>query len=138
MVRPTSSSSTAAWKEKNVGGTSAPVFRWEPRKSEPEYEAEMLYRMMTYLRAPKIRLRNRSVHHFRRPLLRRVDQARSPKTARSFLTVSDNFNAPGAASARTGSRRLTVVDRPHRRHLFRPLRRPGSQRCRNEPGIPTN
>lgn len=40
-------------EEKNIGSGTQPVFRWEPRRPEPEFEAEILNRMLVFLGTPR-------------------------------------------------------------------------------------
>ncbi len=125
-------------EEKNVGGTSTPVFRWEPRKSEPEYEAEMLYRMMTYLGAPKDQAAQIAQSTISpAAAAARVDQAQIAKDgAVSYLTVSDNFERAwrrvGLALDRVG---FTVVDRDRTAGTYFVRYADPEVIARNEPGI---
>ena len=77
------SSVIAAWKREEhryLHGTRLPL---GTAQVGTEYEAEMLYRMMTYFgRAGKIRRRNSHNQPFRRPLrLHVLTRRRLPKTA---------------------------------------------------------
>ncbi|MFN3629910.1 MAG: outer membrane protein assembly factor BamC [Casimicrobiaceae bacterium] len=40
-------------EEKNIGSGTQPAFRWEPRRPEPEFEAEILNRMLVFLGTPR-------------------------------------------------------------------------------------
>lgn len=125
-------------EEKNVGTSTQPVFRWESRKSEPEYEAEMLYRMMTYLGAPKdqaAQLAQAAVSPA--AAAARVDQAQIVKDgAVSYLTVNDNFDRAwrrvGLALDRVG---FTVVDRDRTAGTYFVRYADPEVMAKNEPGI---
>jgi outer membrane protein assembly factor BamC len=101
-------------EERNVGTSASPTFRWEHRKPEPEYEAEILNRMMQFLGAP----RDEAVQLARTAVapaaaVARVDQAQIVKNGNvSSLAINDSFDRSwrrvGLALDRVG---FTVVDR---------------------------
>lgn len=103
-------------EERNVGSTASPVFRWEHRKPEPEYEAEILNRMMQYLGAPKEEaaiLARTALVSPTAAAAARTDQAQIVKSGNvSSLTMNDSFDRSwrrvGLALDRVG---FTVVDR---------------------------
>ncbi len=98
----------------NQGGT--PVFRWEPRKTEPEFEAEILARMMFFLglsRDVAQELARSAVTTAPATAPARVDQASIVKNGKlTSLTLEDGFDRAwrrvGLALDRVG---FTVVDR---------------------------
>jgi outer membrane protein assembly factor BamC len=98
----------------NQGGT--PIFRWEPRKSEPEFEAEILARMMVYLGTSReVAQQLAATATVANPTtpVARVDQATIVKNGKiSSLSVDDGFDRAwrrvGLALDRVG---FTVVDR---------------------------
>lgn len=102
----------------NQGGT--PIFRWEPRKPEPEFEAEILARLMFFLGtqrevAQQLAASATSTGAPTTPaaLPARVDQASIVKNGNvSSLSVEDGFDRAwrrvGLALDRVG---FTVVDR---------------------------
>ncbi len=98
----------------NQGGT--PIFRWEPRKSEPEFEAEILARMMVYLGTSReVAQQIAATATAATPVVpvARVDQATIVKNGKiSSLSVDDGFDRAwrrvGLALDRVG---FTVVDR---------------------------
>lgn len=102
----------------NQGGT--PIFRWEPRKPEPEFEAEILARLMFFLGTEREVARQlaASATGTAAPatpaaIPARVDQANIVKTGNvSSLSMEDSFDRAwrrvGLALDRVG---FTVVDR---------------------------
>jgi outer membrane protein assembly factor BamC len=98
----------------NQGGT--PIFRWEPRQPEPEFEAEILARMMVYLgtsREVAQQLATTATAATPTTPVARVDQATIVKNGKiSSLSVDDGFDRAwrrvGLALDRVG---FTVVDR---------------------------
>jgi outer membrane protein assembly factor BamC len=98
----------------NQGGT--PIFRWEPRKSEPEFEAEILARMMVYLGTSReVAQQLAATATAATPVapVARVEQATIVKNGKiSSLSVDDGFDRAwrrvGLALDRVG---FTVVDR---------------------------
>ncbi|MBL8310829.1 MAG: outer membrane protein assembly factor BamC [Burkholderiales bacterium] len=125
-------------EEKSVGTQASPQFRWEPRKSEPEYEAEILYRLMTYLGAPKAeaaQLAQAAVAPA--SAAARVDQATIVKTgSQSMLSINDGFDRAwrrvGLALDRVG---FTVVDRDRTAGTYFVRYADPEQIAKNEPGI---
>lgn len=103
-------------EEKAIGTSASPQFRWEPRKPEPEFEAEMLARMMQYLGAPREQaqtLATAAVAPAPTAAAARVDQATIVKNGKeTSLTMTDSFERAwrrvGLALDRVG---FTVVDR---------------------------
>jgi outer membrane protein assembly factor BamC len=97
----------------NQGGT--PTFRWEPRKPEPEFEAEILSRMMIFLGLSREVAQElaKSATTTAAVAAPRVDQARIVKAGTSTtLSMDDGFDRAwrrvGLALDRVG---FTVVDR---------------------------
>jgi outer membrane protein assembly factor BamC len=98
----------------NQGGT--PIFRWEPRKPEPEFEAEILSRLMVYLgteREVAQQLASTAAAVTPTPATPRVDQATIVKEGKlTSLSMNDGFDRAwrrvGLALDRVG---FTVVDR---------------------------
>jgi outer membrane protein assembly factor BamC len=97
----------------NQGGT--PTFRWEPRKPEPEFEAEILSRMMVYLGTEREVAQQLAVSATTTAAVAapRVDQATIVKEGKvSSLSMNDGFDRAwrrvGLALDRVG---FTVVDR---------------------------
>jgi outer membrane protein assembly factor BamC len=102
----------------NQGGT--PIFRWEPRKPEPEFEAEILARLMFFLGTQREVAQQLAASATGAPvsttpaaLVPRVDQASIVKNGKiSSLSVEDGFDRAwrrvGLALDRVG---FTVVDR---------------------------
>lgn len=128
-------------EEKALGGTSTastPTFRWEPRKPEPEYEAEILNRMMQYLGAPKeaaAQVAQSAVSPA--AVAARVDQAQIVKTGNiSSLTMNDTFDRAwrrvGLALDRVG---FTVVDRDRTAGTYFVRYADPETLAKNEPGI---
>jgi outer membrane protein assembly factor BamC len=103
-------------EEKSIGTSSSPQFRWEPRKPEPEFEAEMLARMMQYLGAPRDQaetLATAATSTSPAAAAARVDQSTIVKNGKeTSLSMNDNFDRAwrrvGLALDRVG---FTVVDR---------------------------
>jgi outer membrane protein assembly factor BamC len=104
-------------EEKSIGSTSSPQFRWEPRKPEPEFEAEMLARMMQYLGAPREQAEQLATAAVGSAATAgatpRVDQSTIVKNGKeTSLSMNDNFDRAwrrvGLALDRVG---FTVVDR---------------------------
>ncbi len=102
-------------EEKQVGAQGGtPIFRWEPRKAEPEFEAEILSRMMVYLgtsREVAQQIAASAVAPV--PAAARVDQAVIVKSGKlTSVTMEDGFDRAwrrvGLALDRVG---FTVVDR---------------------------
>jgi outer membrane protein assembly factor BamC len=99
----------------NQGGT--PTFRWEPRKPEPEFEAEILSRMMVFLGlsrevAQELAKSATTTAAAAAPVAR-VDQATIVKNGKATtLAMDDSFDRAwrrvGLALDRVG---FTVVDR---------------------------
>jgi outer membrane protein assembly factor BamC len=104
-------------EEKQIGSQGGnAIFRWEPRKSEPEFEAEILARMMVYLgtsREVAQQLATTATAATPTTPVARVDQATIVKNGKiSSLSVDDGFDRAwrrvGLALDRVG---FTVVDR---------------------------
>jgi outer membrane protein assembly factor BamC len=104
-------------EEKQIGMQSGnPIFRWEPRKSEPEFEAEILSRMMVYLgteREVAQQLAATAVNAPTATPVARVDQATIVREGKAAsLSMNDGFDRAwrrvGLALDRVG---FTVVDR---------------------------
>ncbi len=129
-------------EEKNIGTSASPAFRWEPRKPEPEYEAEMLYRLMTFLGAPKeqaTQLAQAAVapNPPTSGPAARVDQAQVVKAGNvSYLSVNDPFDRGwrrvGLALDRVG---FTVVDRDRAVGTYFVRYADPDMLAKNEPGI---
>jgi outer membrane protein assembly factor BamC len=104
-------------EEKQIGSQGGnAIFRWEPRKAEPEFEAEILARMMVYLgtsREVAQQLATSATAAAPVVPVARVDQATIVKNGKiSSLSVDDGFDRAwrrvGLALDRVG---FTVVDR---------------------------
>ena len=123
-------------EEKNFGTSTSPVFRYEPRKPEPEYEAEILNRMMQYLGAPKdeaLQIAQAAVS----PAAVRVDQAQIVAGGGvSSLSMTDTFDRSwrrvGLALDRVG---FTVVDRDRTAGTYFVRYADPDTITKNEPGI---
>ena len=125
-------------EEQNVGSTAAPVFRWEFRKPEPEYEAEILNRMMQYLGAPREEA-SQIVKTALAPAAAaaRVNQAEIMRSGGvSSLSMNDSFDRSwrrvGLALDRVG---FTVVDRDRTAGTYFVRYADPDTIARNEPGI---
>ena len=126
-------------EEKNVGSTAQPVFRYEPRKPEPEYEAEILNRMMQYLGAPKeeaAQIAQAAVSPA--AAAARVEQAQiiAVPGGASGLSMNDTFDRSwrrvGLALDRVG---FTVVDRDRTAGTYFVRYADPDTIAKNEPGI---
>ena len=125
-------------EEKSIGTQTSPAFRWEPRKPEPEYEAEILNRMMQFLGAPKeaaAQVAQSSIAPA--AVAARVDQAQIVKNGNvSSLTMNDTFDRAwrrvGLALDRVG---FTVVDRDRTEGTYFVRYADPETLARNEPGI---
>jgi outer membrane protein assembly factor BamC len=104
-------------EEKQIGSQGGnAIFRWEPRKAEPEFEAEILARMMVYLGTSReVAQQLATTATAAAPVVpvARVDQATIVKNGKiSSLSVDDGFDRAwrrvGLALDRVG---FTVVDR---------------------------
>ena len=125
-------------EEKNIGNVPSPQFRWEPRKPEPEYEAEILARMMQYLGAP----REQAVQTAQAVLtpaavVVRPEQAALIKNGNATsLTMNDGFDRAwrrvGLALDRVG---FTVVDRDRNAGTYFVRYADPEMIARNEPGF---
>ena len=125
-------------EEQNVGSTASPVFRWEFRKPEPEYEAEILNRMMQYLGAPREEA-SQIVKAALAPAVAtaRVNQAEIVKAGNvSSLSMNDSFDRSwrrvGLALDRVG---FTVVDRDRTAGTYFVRYADPDVMAKNEPGI---
>ncbi len=125
-------------EEQNVGSTASPVFRWEFRKPEPEYEAEILNRMMQYLGAPREEA-SQIVKTALAPAAAaaRVNQAEIVKAGNvSSLSMNDSFDRSwrrvGLALDRVG---FTVVDRDRTAGTYFVRYADPDVMAKNEPGI---
>ena len=125
-------------EEQNVGSTASPVFRWEFRKPEPEYEAEILNRMMQYLGAPREEA-SQIVKAALAPatVAARVNQAEVVRTGVvSSLSMNDSFDRSwrrvGLALDRVG---FTVVDRDRTAGTYFVRYADPEVMAKNEPGI---
>lgn len=125
-------------EEQNVGSTASPVFRWEFRKPEPEYEAEILNRMMQYLGAPREEA-SQIVKAALAPatVAARVNQAEIVKSGNvSSLSMNDSFDRSwrrvGLALDRVG---FTVVDRDRTAGTYFVRYADPEVMAKNEPGI---
>ena len=125
-------------EEQNVGSTATPVFRWEFRKPEPEYEAEILNRMMQYLGAPREEA-SQIVKTALAPAAdtARVNQAEIVKSGNiSSLSMNDSFDRSwrrvGLALDRVG---FTVVDRDRTAGTYFVRYADPEVMAKNEPGI---
>jgi outer membrane protein assembly factor BamC len=102
-------------EEKSIGNAASPQFRWEPRKAEPEFEAEMLARLMQYLGAPPEEAKQLAATAVA-PVAStapRAEQAQIVKSGKlTSLSMNDGFDRAwrrvGLALDRVG---FTVVDR---------------------------
>jgi outer membrane protein assembly factor BamC len=125
-------------EEMNVGTSTNAVFRWEFRKPEPEYEAEILSRMMQYLGAPReeaTQIANAAVAPA--SAVARVDQSQIIKVGNvSSLTMNDSFDRSwrrvGLALDRVG---FTVVDRDRTAGTYFVRYADSETIAKNEPGI---
>jgi outer membrane protein assembly factor BamC len=125
-------------EEMNVGSTTSPVFRWDFRKPEPEYEAEILNRMMQYLGAPREEA-SQIVKTALAPATAaaRVNQAEIVKSGNvSSLSMNDSFDRSwrrvGLALDRVG---FTVVDRDRTAGTYFVRYADPDVMAKNEPGI---
>ena len=125
-------------EEQNVGSTASPVFRWEFRKPEPEYEAEILNRMMQYLGAPREEA-SQIVKTALAPAAAaaRVNQAEIVRSGGvSSLSMNDSFDRSwrrvGLALDRVG---FTVVDRDRTAGTYFVRYADPEVMAKNEPGI---
>ncbi len=125
-------------EEMNVGSSSNPIFRWEFRKPEPEYEAEVLNRMMQYLGAPKEEA-SQIVKAALAPaaVATRVDQSQIVRVGGvSSLSINDSFDRSwrrvGLALDRVG---FTVVDRDRTQGTYFVRYADPEMIAKNEPGI---
>ncbi len=125
-------------EEMNVGNAQSPVFRWEFRKPEPEYEAEILNRLMQYLGAPREEA-SAIVKAALAPAaaVARVDQSQIVKAGNvSSLSINDSFDRSwrrvGLALDRVG---FTVVDRDRTAGTYFVRYADPELLARNEPGI---
>lgn len=125
-------------EEQNVGSTASPVFRWEFRKPEPEYEAEILNRMMQYLGAPREEASQIVKAALApAPVAARVNQAEIVKSGNvSSLSMNDSFDRSwrrvGLALDRVG---FTVVDRDRTAGTYFVRYADPEVMAKNEPGI---
>ncbi len=125
-------------EEKNIGSSTQPVFRYEQRKPEPEYEAEILNRMMQYLGAPKeeaTQIAQAAVSPA--AAAARVDQAQIVSAGGvSSLSMNDTFDRAwrrvGLALDRVG---FTVVDRDRTAGTYFVRYADPDTIANNEPGI---
>ncbi len=125
-------------EEKNIGTSTQPVFRYEQRKPEPEYEAEILNRMMQYLGAPKeeaTQIAQAAVSPA--AAAARVDQAQIVSVGGvSSLSMNDTFDRSwrrvGLALDRVG---FTVVDRDRAAGTYFVRYADPDTIANNEPGI---
>ena len=125
-------------EEKNIGTSTQPIFRYEQRKPEPEYEAEILNRMMQYLGAPKeeaTQIAQAAVSPA--AAAARVDQAQVVSVGGvSSLSMNDNFDRSwrrvGLALDRVG---FTVVDRDRAAGTYFVRYADPDTIANNEPGI---
>jgi outer membrane protein assembly factor BamC len=125
-------------EEMNVGSSANPIFRWEFRKPEPEYEAEVLNRMMQYLGAPKEEA-SQIVKAALAPaaVAARVDQSQIVRVGGvSSLSINDSFDRSwrrvGLALDRVG---FTVVDRDRTAGTYFVRYADPETIAKNEPGI---
>ncbi|TAF99983.1 MAG: outer membrane protein assembly factor BamC [Betaproteobacteria bacterium] len=107
-------------EEKSIGTTQSPQFRWEPRKPEPEFEAEMLARMMQYLGTPRELAQQLAASAVAPAPAARVDQATVVKEGKlTSLSLNDGYDRAwrrvGLALDRVG---FTVVDRDRNAGLY--------------------
>ena len=125
-------------EEKNIGTSTQPIFRYEQRKPEPEYEAEILNRMMQYLGAPKeeaSQIAQAAVSPA--AAAARVDQAQIVRVGGvSSLSMNDTFDRSwrrvGLALDRVG---FTVVDRDRTAGTYFVRYADPDTIANNEPGI---
>lgn len=125
-------------EENNVGTSSNPIFRWDFRKPEPEYEAEILNRMMQYLGAPREEA-SQIVKTALAPaaIAARVDQSQIVTAGSvSTLAINDSFDRSwrrvGLALDRVG---FTVVDRDRTAGTYFVRYADPDMIAKNEPGI---
>lgn len=125
-------------EENNVGTSSNPIFRWDFRKPEPEYEAEILNRMMQYLGAPREEA-SQIVKTALAPaaIAARVDQSQIVTAGNvSTLAINDSFDRSwrrvGLALDRVG---FTVVDRDRTAGTYFVRYADPDMIAKNEPGI---
>ncbi len=125
-------------EEKNIGTSTQPVFRYEQRKPEPEYEAEILNRMMQYLGAPKEEATQIALAAVSpAAAAARVDQAQIVRVGGvSSLSMNDTFDRSwrrvGLALDRVG---FTVVDRDRTAGTYFVRYADPDTIANNEPGI---
>ena len=125
-------------EEMNVGNAQSAVFRWEFRKPEPEYEAEILNRLMQYLGAPREEA-STIVKAALAPAAAaaRIDQSQIVKVGEvSSLSINDSFDRSwrrvGLALDRVG---FTVVDRDRTAGTYFVRYADPEMLAKNEPGI---
>ena len=125
-------------EEMNVGNSANPIFRWEFRKPEPEYEAEVLSRMMQYLGAPREEA-SQVVKAALAPAAAaaRLDQSQIVRVGGvSSLAINDSFDRSwrrvGLALDRVG---FTVVDRDRTAGTYFVRYADPEILAKNEPGI---
>jgi outer membrane protein assembly factor BamC len=123
-------------EEKNIGSGTQPVFRWEPRRPEPEFEAEILNRMLVYLGTPRDAAQEvaQAAVAANAP---RVDQAAISGSGRDQkLTMNDGFDRAwrrvGVALDRVG---FTVVDRDRTAGTYFVRYADPELLARSEPGL---
>ena len=125
-------------EENNIGTSSNPIFRWDFRKPEPEYEAEILSRMMQFLGAPREEA-SQIVKAALAPaaVAARVDQSQIVIADNvSTLAINDSFDRSwrrvGLALDRVG---FTVVDRDRTAGTYFVRYADPELIAKNEPGI---
>jgi outer membrane protein assembly factor BamC len=110
-------------EEKQIGNQTSPQFRWEPRKPEPEFEAEILARLMQYLGTPREQaqqLATSAVSASPAAAVARAEQAQIVKNGKTTsLSINDGFDRSwrrvGLALDRVG---FTVVDRDRTEGIY--------------------
>ncbi|MCX8098622.1 MAG: outer membrane protein assembly factor BamC [Casimicrobiaceae bacterium] len=123
-------------EEKNIGTGTQPVFRWEPRRPEPEFEAEILQRMLVFLGTPR-ETAQELARSATSPGAPRPEQATiAGSGADQRLVLADPFDRAwrrvGLALDRVG---FTVVDRDRTAGTYFVRYADPELIARNEPGL---
>ncbi len=123
-------------EEKNIGSSTQPAFRWEPRRPEPEFEAEILKRMLVFLGSPREQAQQVAQAAVA-PAQPRTEQAVIVGTGASQrLSMNDAFDRAwrrvGLALDRVG---FTVVDRDRTAGTYFVRYADPEMLARSEPGL---
>jgi len=123
-------------EEKNIGSSTQPAFRWEPRRPEPEFEAEILNRMLVFLGAPRDTAQEVAQNAVQ-PTAPRPEQARIVGSGtQQRLSLDEAFDRAwrrvGVALDRVG---FTVVDRDRAAGTYFVRYADPELLARSEPGL---